>query len=236
MDNKAAEWDKSYARYENHILEPQTNVVKFLNRYLGKRTVDGSTSPSPPPVDTCTQVKVLDFACGIGAHAVYAAGFGVRATGLDISQNALDFAKKNAAMRGVPATLINFEKISGPDCLKRFREQGFSLAIAESCLDSMPFALARSYLSEILLCTRGYVHLTLISDAMNNGKCGEVVIESGHENGTIQYFYSEKCVEKLLDGMPMSVVEMTLSEERTVSGKDVVYSRYYITLSNCGDV
>ena len=34
------EWDKSYNRFENHILYPKEEVVKFLNRFVRKKLSD----------------------------------------------------------------------------------------------------------------------------------------------------------------------------------------------------
>ena len=37
QNNYINEWENSYRRGENHIFYPQSEVVKFLNRYICKR-------------------------------------------------------------------------------------------------------------------------------------------------------------------------------------------------------
>ena len=44
MANLVDKWDESYERLENNILYPKEEVVKFLNRYVIKKTSLGGDS------------------------------------------------------------------------------------------------------------------------------------------------------------------------------------------------
>ncbi|GAB0108298.1 hypothetical protein JMUB6875_73110 [Nocardia sp. JMUB6875] len=50
--------------------------------------------------------RVLDLGCGTGEHALLAASFGLDATGIDLSAQALDTARHKAADRGLKATFL----------------------------------------------------------------------------------------------------------------------------------
>jgi len=42
IKNYKAAWEESHARGDNNILYPQTEVIRFLNRYICKRNNDKS--------------------------------------------------------------------------------------------------------------------------------------------------------------------------------------------------
>ena len=44
IENYKAAWEESYARGDNNILYPQTEVISFLNRYVCKRNNEESTT------------------------------------------------------------------------------------------------------------------------------------------------------------------------------------------------
>ena len=84
VKNFKFEREESYARGDNNILYPQTEVIRFLNRYVCKRNYDESitklikTLNDRPPVG-------LDFACGVGTHCITFADFEVEGWGGSIS-------------------------------------------------------------------------------------------------------------------------------------------------------
>ena len=42
--NYLEEWENSYSRGENNILYPQSEVIRFINRFVKKRNNDGTLS------------------------------------------------------------------------------------------------------------------------------------------------------------------------------------------------
>jgi ubiquinone/menaquinone biosynthesis C-methylase UbiE len=55
-------------------------------------------------LDGCARLDVLEYGCGTGSAAFALAGAGARVTGIDISSQAIETAKKEAAARGLQAT------------------------------------------------------------------------------------------------------------------------------------
>jgi 2-polyprenyl-3-methyl-5-hydroxy-6-metoxy-1,4-benzoquinol methylase len=51
--------------------------------------------------------RLLDAGCGTGEHALHAAAQGATATGVDLSEVALDRARAKASARGLPAQFLN---------------------------------------------------------------------------------------------------------------------------------
>lgn len=56
--------------------------------------------------------KILDLACGTGRHSKVLAEAGFDVTGIDISQDCIDLAKKNNSVAGVSYHLGNMENLS----------------------------------------------------------------------------------------------------------------------------
>ena len=62
-DFKVNKWEASYERLENYIFFPKEEVVKFLNRYVKKKSgVDSYKNI----LQSSTKLKALDLGCGIG--------------------------------------------------------------------------------------------------------------------------------------------------------------------------
>ena len=75
-------WEASYKRGENNILYPQTEVIRFLNRFVVKKHLLRLTK-------IIKAKKCLDFACGVGIHSITCEEFGIETSGIDISEYAI---------------------------------------------------------------------------------------------------------------------------------------------------
>ena len=99
------QWEKSYERNENNILYPQTEVVKFLNRFVRKKlSLEGKFIDL---IDFNSRIKGLDFGCGVARSAILMEEFGIEAYGCDISSIAIEKAKQNALLLKHGYTIFN---------------------------------------------------------------------------------------------------------------------------------
>jgi SAM-dependent methyltransferase len=76
--------------------------------YLGGRAPWDIGRPQPAIVRIADQLKggVLDVGCGSGEHALLAATLGLRVTGVDVSQVAVENARAKARQRGLIAEFL----------------------------------------------------------------------------------------------------------------------------------
>ena len=191
--NYLDEWENSYLQGDNNILYPQSEVIRFINRFVKKRNNDGTLSALIKKEVNQT-INGLDFACGVGTHCLTFNDFDIEGYGVDISKTAIDIAKTRAKKRGLDN---NRFKVLDIDSQKLpFKDNFFDFIVAESCLDSMPFATAQSYMHELKRITNGLIYASFIgsNDSINSE---EFVVSTTHEQGTIQSVYDEEKISKL---------------------------------------
>ena len=209
MESKLFEWNESYRRGENNIRYPQTEVVRFFFRKMR---------------DFCNPA-VLDFGCGIGTHTNFFAENGCIATGIDISDVALQKARQVYGRR----PNVKFDLIENLDQKLIYEENSFDFSLAESCLDSMPFEFAERYLSELIRVTKKGIFFSLISSKVSSF-VGEQTVVTLHERGTIQAYYDLELIRKLIGNFEhqgFEISEIVISDARTNNISD---ARYYCFL------
>lgn len=192
-DLKLDSWEKSYSRKENFIFYPKEEVVKFLNRFVKKK---GGVDSFQSHLGEEQKLKALDLGCGIGRQTILFEEFGIEAYGVDISSNALQQAKELAHSFGYDLSerLILLREVELP-----FEDNFFDIAISDSVLDSMAFEYALKYMQELNRTVKKLVYLNLISaDATSDYSAKDIVVEGDHEKGTIQSYYDETRIEKLI--------------------------------------
>lgn len=92
-------------------------------------------------------VHVLDFACGNGENGIFAAQQGAKVTGIDISPEGIENAKKNAEMLGV-AELCQFVEMDGESM--SLGNDTFDLAVEYGALHHVDLDAALSELARVL--------------------------------------------------------------------------------------
>ena len=196
--NYANEWEKSYARGDNNILYPQAEAVRFLNRFIVKRNSDHSVERIiDTPLDK--GLRGLDFACGVGTHCAAFYDFGIEGFGADISSNAVKMARRNASKRGIHEG--NFSVLDADDQVLPYEDNFFDFIVAESCLDSMPWDTAKSYISELKRVCNGFVYASFIGRD-DNIKSDEFEVKTEFEKGTIQTVFDYEKIYKLFGVKP----------------------------------
>jgi 2-polyprenyl-3-methyl-5-hydroxy-6-metoxy-1,4-benzoquinol methylase len=219
-------WEASYERGENHIFFPKEEIVKFLNRYIRKKV-------SPDKFIDLSGRKfsrALDFGCGIGRQTVLLAEFGLQATGVDLSQVAIEKAHSHAKALGV--TSVDFKLLK--DESLSFRDNEFDVTVCESVLDSMGFETAIKVVRELDRVTNGYLFISLISgdDYRHHREfCGEEVVRDDFEKGTIQSYFNWEKIGLLLKGTAFMVHDAYLVENTSLIAPKK-YGRYYLVLRN----
>ena len=109
--------------------------------------------------------KVLDWACGSGENGIYAAQYASEVFGIDISQEGLDNAKKNAVLKGV-APKCKFQLMDGENML--FEDSTFDIAVEYGALHHVDLPKALSELARVLkpeskmICVEALRHNPLI--------------------------------------------------------------------------
>lgn len=186
-------WEASYKRGENNILYPQTEVIKFLNRFIVKKTSLVNSKKNK------NKKKCLDFACGVGIHSITCEEFGIEAYGVDISEYAINQAKINANQKGMSSLVNRLEPIVNQNQKIDFEDNFFDFSIAESCLDSMEFEYAKSYFKELKRVTKDVIYFSVISSIDNNNATGDHIVETEHENQTIQCYFDQEMILEMTD-------------------------------------
>lgn len=199
--SRRLEWDESFKRGENHILYPQTEVIRFLNRYISKRKTAEEINFLLS--DKNRKIRLLDFACGIGIHALICRDFDIEAYGVDISCEAIKFAKQNAILSGQNGLSDRFSLIENDEQKLDFSDNFFDCVVAESCLDSMPFEYAKRYMEELKRITSKKIYFSVISSKCFNNISGEILVQSNHEKDTVQNYFDLNSILKLANS-PLS--------------------------------
>lgn len=112
-----------------------------------------------------------------------------------------------------------------------FEDNYFDFTVAESCLDSMPYRLAKNYISEIKRATKKYIYASLIAFDPEIHSTDEYLVTTKSEQGTIQSVFDDKKVEDLF-GIKLESFTFLRQVKQIDPIKDVVIgNRYYIVVS-----
>jgi SAM-dependent methyltransferase len=222
------QWDSSYKRKENFIFFPNEEVVKFISRFVRKKV--GFTAYKDL-LDFSKKVRGLDYGCGIGAQTILMRQFGIVPYGMDISLQAISFAKEFAERSGCPDIKANFILAKGSKI--PFKNNFFDITISNAVLDSMTFNLARKLIKEFDRVTGKFLFLSLIAgdDHQHYREFNkEEIVKTRHEKGTIQSYFNWEKVERLIAGTKFKIVWGHLVTDESLLSP-YKYGRYYIVLT-----
>ena len=221
--NYLEEWENSYSKGDNNILYPQSEVIRFINRFVKKRNNDGTLSALIKKEGNQI-INGLDFACGVGTHCLTFNDFDIEGYGVDISKTAINIAKRRAKKIGLED---NRFKVLDADSQKLpFKDNFFDFVVAESCLDSMPFSTAQSYMHELKRITNGLIYASFIgyNDSINTD---EFVVSTKLEKGTIQSVYDEEKIYELFGVQSQKFKYFKKVVESDSMSNLIVDCRYY---------
>lgn len=191
MENKENDWNNSFKNKDNFLFYPHEEVIRFVNKYLSKRTGYNEN------VSLKQDLKMLDLGCGIGRHVVYGHENNIDTYGFDLSLEAINYAQEFAKYREIDRVK---EKLIVSDARSLpWGDSFFSAVISHGTLDSMPFEIATASVEEIYRVTKqnALFYCDLITDEDGTAS-NEVIVDSAHEKGTIQSFFSRDKINDLI--------------------------------------
>lgn len=193
---KIKKWNQSYLRGENNILYPQVEVIRFVNKFIGKKVMKGQTEIL---LDTKEEdIKCLDFACGVGIHAIAVEEFGFISYGVDISEVAIDKAKVNALQKGNKNLGNRFSVLDKNYKKLPFSDKFFDFSIAESCLDYMTFENAKYNFEELKRVTKHYIYFSLAGASSNNNISEQKLSTTKHQEGLYTCYFDKSLISMLI--------------------------------------
>lgn len=222
-------WEESYTRKENYTFYPKEETVKFLNRFIRKKT-DPDKFIDIMDFSSEVGVKALEYGCGIGRGVILLKEFGVDAYGLDISSQAIRQAKQLA--KSFDLSMDDRFSICEGDKIC-FEDNFFDFVICDSVLDSMHFELAKRVMKELDRVTKKILFINLISgDDHKHYKeyDQEEEVTEDHEKGTIQSYFNWDKILELISSTAFSVKRAEIITTESCISR-YKYGRYHVILS-----
>jgi ubiquinone/menaquinone biosynthesis C-methylase UbiE len=232
-ENQKNCWEVSYRQGDNFVFYPHEEVIRFVSKYIRKRTgfdsfLDVSTLAPPPS----TSLKVLDLGCGIGRHVKYCFEIGLEAYGVDLSETAIMAAKdwlSSCGMSDADGRIVQGDVRQLP-----WDNGFFAFAVSHGVLDSMPWEIARAACLELtrVMTPGGLFYCDLISgDDSSHAReySGAEVVRTKHEENTIQLYFNMQLIRDLIrDCFSIKECKLIRSEDVLSGG---YHSRYHLVLS-----
>jgi ubiquinone/menaquinone biosynthesis C-methylase UbiE len=214
---KKDEWDESYKNKDNYMFYPQEDIIRFISKYIKKRV---GLNELVSQNNSLTDVKVLDFGCGIGRHVKTLHEFDIDGYGFDLSSEAIHIAKENFISLGLSDLS---DKIIVADILKLpYEDNFFDFMFSHGVLDSMPYELAKNGLVELSRCLKegGKMYFDLISETGYSctDENFEKTVETEHEKNTIQTYFNSDRINELI-GSFFEIEEIILKNSIDIKKK-----------------
>ena len=194
MGTHSDQWNDSHERGDNHTFFPREEVVKFLNRFVRKKLSPYKFIDHLQARKEFSYLRGLDYGCGIGRMTVLMEEFGIDSIGVDISETAIALAKQF-----YPDSKAKF-LLSNGTCIP-FGDNYFDVVLCEGVLDSMSRNCANTVIHELERVTSSYLFASFIKGSgldYPKESDGDVTVESQHEYGTIQSYYTMDGIEHLI--------------------------------------
>ncbi len=190
-----------------------------------------STTPPEELVDLIETEKIkpckcIDIGCGEGFYAIYLAKKGFEVTGIDISENAIKLAKRNAEKEGVK---INFMQLDIED-LDKINEK-FDFVLEWAILHHIPHKKRKKYVQDINKLLNPEGKYFSISFNINDRKSGkgekskEVTGEQKRPEGVTRpvgatlYFSSLEELKELFEPY-FKIIESKVYEKSGIGGNN----------------
>lgn len=223
MNFKQEEWDKAYQKKQNYVFYPNEEIIRFISKYIKKRIGINEYQIKR------NMIKCLDLGCGIGRHIIYLDEFGFDVYGIDISSEAIDFARKWFDYIG--KEFLKEKLHIGTSSNLPYDNNYFDFVISHGVLDSMVFEVAKESINEIyrVLRNEGLLYFDVVSGNDYNHPReyeGEEIVNNEHEKGTIQSYFNWRKINLLLDDK-FEILDCILVQRESVDNL-IKNSRYHI--------
>jgi len=213
-------WNSSYLRHENFIFFPKEEVIKFLSRFVRKKT-DINKFQDILKKD----IRGLDYGCGIGVNTWLMHEFNIDGFGIDISEKAINKAREIYPQLKTKFATTTGTKIDFPD-------DYFDITICDSVLDSMHLDVAKILIKEIERVTKDLAYVSFISgndSKFQNEFTDEEIVNTTHENGTVQCWFNWKKIQDFILDTKFEIKWARLMTEKSLIDNDL-HGRYNIIL------
>ena len=203
-------WDSSYENGDNDLKFPSEEIVRsfYKNVYPHTNSL------------TDKKLSILDFGCGAGRNTQIFDHLRYEVLGYDLSSVAIKLAS-----------------VRYPECYfttnaEEYLDRKFHVAVADSCLDSMPWFDAVSSVTNIYnsLHTNGFFVLSLLESDSKKSEykdLDDILIKDDFEKNTMQIYFDWVRVERLL--LPMFEIISAYKETHTSSNEDLIFSRWFVS-------
>lgn len=172
--------------------------------------------------------NILDVGCGTGRHLVYLAKHGFTMFGFDVSEHAIQMARKWLHEEGLSADLLQH----GMESIFPYADNTFDAIISVQVIHHNRIREIRNAVAEIerVLSPRGYVFITvpILSQGpidpeddwhLNEIEPGTYIPQRGPESGVYHHYFTEEELLELFSSF--RVIKLTIDEigHRCLLGK-----------------
>jgi SAM-dependent methyltransferase len=218
MVNLIKNWNKSYKKFENCLIYPNEEVVRFVANHINTKKKLNYNK------------KLLDFGCGAGRHLKFSIENSFYTIGLEVSDVALKQAKHFLDLNKFRKNTYKLIKTS--DSVIPLKNNSIDYLIADGVLDSMMTEDILVSIDEFfrIIKNNGLIYISLMSDkTIRRGKFlnkFDQLISESHENKTVQSYFNYKRIKKLFKNF--KIVEL-YTMYKTLNNK-IVNGRHSLIL------
>jgi ubiquinone/menaquinone biosynthesis C-methylase UbiE len=218
----SSNWDQVYSKNFMTMWYPNEDIIRFCSRLVQKQLTHDKFDVKRPAE------SVLDLGCGNGRHAMYFARQGFKASGIDVSDQAVAWANDWASREGLE---VDFRV--GDIRALPFADQSFDVVVSHGVLDHVPMETAQKAAAEVhrVLRPNGLFYCDLRSTEDFEYGVGEqaglntFVVSDGYEKGLVQHFFSRAETEELFDGL-FRILYSEITENKLGPDFQRKYSRW----------
>jgi len=219
-------WDQVYSQSFMTMWYPNEDIIRFCARLIRKRLTHDEFQVKKE-VET-----VLDLGCGNGRHAIYFAREGLKASGIDVSKQAIDWAIDWAQREGLDVDFRVGDIANLP-----YEDRTFDVAVSHGVLDHVRPQLANAAVRELRRTMKkgGLFYCDLrCADDFEYGLGTEVepntfMLDHGYEQGLVQHFFTLDEIKALFDGQ-FRIIYSEITERRLEPDYQRRYSRWILAV------
>jgi SAM-dependent methyltransferase len=217
-------WERVYAEKFMTMWHPNEDIIRFCARLVRRRLTFDEYEVKR------SVRRVLDLGCGNGRRALFFARQGLAAVGVDVSLQAVRWAREWCRREGVGAAFGVGDVTRLP-----YRDGAFDVVVSHGVLDHMLMEDARRAATEVwrVLAPSGLFYCDLRSvEDFESGRGREVaphtrVIDAGFEEGLVQHFFTYDEIPALIDGL-FRVLYVECNDNRLGPEFHRKYSRWVV--------
>ena len=219
-------WDKVYSQNFMTMWYPNEDIIRFCSRLIRKRLTH-DTYEVKKNAET-----VLDLGCGNGRHAIYFAREGLKASGIDVSEKAIEWAVDWAQREGLDVDFRTGDISNLP-----YADESFDVVVSHGVLDHVRAELAVTAVNQVrrILRVGGLFYCDLrCADDFEYGTGTEVapntfMVDHGYEQGLVQHFFTLDEIKALFDGQ-FRIIYSEITERRLEPDYKRRYSRWILAV------